>query len=69
MKYAGIVCFSFAVIWLLLVDGEPQFDKKTVNVTAIQGQDAVLPCAVLYKENYQVGTVLFERALCVCNLR
>ena len=51
----GIIPYLFAVIWLLLVEGEPQFDKKTVNVTAIQGQDAVLPCTVLYKENYQVS--------------
>ena len=44
------------MIWLLLVDGQldPQFDQATVNVTAIQGEDAVMPCAVINKGTYQV---------------
>ncbi|XP_060563610.1 neurotrimin-like isoform X2 [Ruditapes philippinarum] len=42
-------------IWPVMIGGQPpEFDSKPINVTAIKGQPAVLPCTVINKNDYLI---------------
>ncbi|XP_045216765.2 neurotrimin-like [Mercenaria mercenaria] len=49
----GLAMLFVQVIWPVLIGGQkPEFDNTPINVTAIKGQPAVLPCTVLNKNDY-----------------
>jgi hypothetical protein len=55
--------FLFLAIWPVMIGGQPpEFDSKPINVTAIKGQPAVLPCTVINKNDYLVSSIFFQKS-------
>lgn len=51
----AFIMFFVQAIWPILTGGqEPEFDNTPINVTAIRGQPAILPCTVLNKDEYML---------------
>lgn len=56
--------FFFSVLWQTMVLAlDVGFDITPMNVTAIKGQPAILPCTVLNKLDKQVTVQLLARKI------